>query len=361
MSLPQQHIVYTTSTNGNAEECPSNAIWIGLFIVFLIAAIAFAIWILILYLGGHVGSDDDRIVTLTGASITAEATSVTGTWTTLNRETDKVTLYVSREPFVFNDNGQVVDNNGSVLQDNQTGSNGKIDIAVTNNTSFNAMMIVTGDDTVHYRVFGPKKVFTQVPLNLAGQLFNIRDLNSCDGTVSDSGTYATSVINTGTYRLGSNENTNQDGTSLLVRYNVDIDGNQIAEQTETQQVLCRVPTATQLTQVSLGFWINKGTSTAKPVICRVPNADNDNLEDTACTNMDDNIALENCQWSYNTEPSQPNMKGLNQWCLTSLGPTTINSSIQEPLCLSRNGQALSVTNGQVNTDTWFNALVAPTT
>jgi len=123
-------------------------------------------------------------------------------------------------------------------------------------------------------------------------------------------------------------------------------------------VLCRIPTATQLTQVSFGYWINKGSTTAKPVICSVPNTDNDDLEDTQCTVAANNIALENCQWSYNSEPSSPDMKGLNQWCLTSLGNTTINSSTKEPLCLSRNGNALSVSNGTTNTDTWFNSLVS---
>ncbi len=365
MSLPQQHFVYTTPTNGNTEECPSSVGWIAAFIIFLAIAIGLGIWILILYLGGHVGSDDERILTLQGASITAEATTVTGTWTTLNRETDKVTLYVSRDPFIFNDNGQVVDNNGSVQSDNQTGSNGKIPITVSNNRSYNAMMIVTADDTVNYRIFGPKKVFTQVPTNISEHLFNIRDLNSCEGTVSNTGTYATNVINTGAYRQGSNINTSQDGKSLLVRYNVDIEtGQTTPELTETQQVLCRVSTATQINRVSLGNWINKGNTTDPPVICTLPNEGNDNLEDTTCTSQNNTtntrIQTNQCQWSYNTEPSQPNMKGLNYWCLTSLLSSTANTTLTEPLCLTRNGGSLAVANGQLDTtDTWFNELSFP--
>lgn len=331
-----------TSTGGS-----SCTWWIVLFVLFLLVAIGLGIWLLVLYLGGHVSGGSDRTLTVNGASITAEATTVTGTWGTLNSDNDKVTLYVSEKPFVFNDQGQVVNVNGSVLQDFKIGSNGKIDISVKNNTSYNAMMIVSSDDTVHYRVFGPKKVFTQVEANITGHRFHIQDLNSCNGAVSETATYTTAADSFGQYRLGSENNTSQDSKSLLLRYDE-------AQDTETEQVLCRAPTAT--TQVTFGYWVNKTSTTAKPMICSVPNA-----TDTAatCDTPSNNIALENCQWSYNSGPSQPNnMAGLNQWCLSAAGTTTINSSIKEPLCLARNGQqALTVVNGQTNNDTWFNQLL----
>jgi hypothetical protein len=325
--------------------------WIVLFVLFLLVAIGLGIWLLVLYLGGHIGcsSNNNRIVTLTGASITANGNSITGTWGKLNSSTDKVTLYVSDKPFVFNDNGTVNTNNSTVQQDSQVGSNGKITITVSNNMAYNAMMIVTGDNTVHYRIFGPKKVFTQSQDNIKQKIFNIQNLNSCNGAVSNSGTYATSAVSFGQYRLGPENNTSTDNTSLLIK---------LEENNETEQVLCRNPTATQLTQVSLGYWVNKD-ATATPVICTNPNpttADNTTCNSTSTT-VNNKISLENCQWSYNSDPSQPNMAGTNQWCLTSLGTTTINSSVKEPLCLSINGSNLAVTNGQLNTDTWFNQIL----
>lgn len=338
----------SASLDTGQQNCPSSIGWIiGLIIAFLIA-IGLGIWLLVLYLGGHVSSTD-RLVVLPGASIRALENTVTGTWGALDHETDKVTLYVSQKPFVFDSTGQVVvGSSGTVLMDSQTGSNGKISIPVKQDTSYNAMMIVSGNGTAHYQIFGPKRVFTQVNSDLTGKLFNIRDLNSCNGAVSTSANYTTVTNNVGTFRLGSSTNTNMNSDSFIVQYNPE-------QQTETEQILCRVPAATQLTQVTYGTWINKQDSNATPIVCTLPNTDNNTTNCTApgSTRLD----ISNCQWSYNTDPSDPNMAGLNQWCLKSTGPLTLNSSITSPLCLSINGSALNVVNGTLNPDTWFNTLL----
>jgi hypothetical protein len=343
---------YTSPTTDIITTSGSSCTWwIVLFVLFLLVAIGFAIWLLVLYLGGHVGSGGNRIVTLSGASITADGTSITGTWGALNNINDKVTLYVSEKPFIFNDNGDVINANSTVQQDFQVGPNGKITITVKNNTAYNAMMIVTGDNTVHYRVFGPKKVFTQIQANLGTNKFHIQNLNSCNGAVSDAATYTTVANAFGMYRLGSANNTNPDSSSLLLKFNE-------PQDTETDQVLCRTPSATQLTQVGFGYWVNRLDNSNKPVICSVPNATNTDELALQCDNSSNAISLENCQWSYNSEPTT--MSGQNQWCLRSVGSTTINSSITNPLCLAVNGQALAVNNGLTNTDTWFNQIIYPT-
>ena len=325
-------------TSTSSSSC---TVWIVLFILFLLVGIGLGIWLLVLYLGGHVGKgSSSRTVSISGASITASDRTVTGTWGALNNSSDKVTLYVSNKPFVFNDNGEVLNINGVVLQDSQVGPNGKITITVQPNTSYNAMMIVTGDNTVHYRVFGPKKVFTQVQSDLTGSRFNIQSLNSCNGAVSETGTYTTTPTLFGQYSLGSVSNANADSKSLLVYFEESSDS-------ETKQVLCRIPTATQPTNVSFGCWSNID-SNAKPIIYAK------STDVNTCDTTSDTIALESCQWSYNLDPS--GMAGANQWCLSSNGSTTINSSVKEPLCLAVNGKALSVVSGQTNTDTWFNPI-----
>ena len=347
---PSEYQSFVAPTTAESSTGGSSCIWwIVAFVLFLLVAIGLAIWLIVLYLGGHVGGSNNRSVTLQGGSITAEANSITGTWTTLNNDSDKVTLYVSEKPFVFNDTGNVVDNNGSVQHDFKVGPNGKIDIAVKNNTSYNAMMIVTGNDTVHYRVFGPKRVFTQVTANIIDRKFHVQNLNSCNGAVSKTATYTTAANDFGIYSLGSTTNTNQDGKLLLLNHDEETED-------ETSQVLCRIEGTNQSTKVNFGYWINKGNTTEKPVICTVPNSNNDELTATQCTQTSDKISLEDCQWSYNANPPLPNMAGLNQWCLSALGSTTSNN-VKEPLCLSINGQALAVTNGQINTDTWFNQIL----
>jgi len=350
----------TYVTSPEVTECPSSVGWIVAFVLFLLVAIGLAIWLLVLYLGGHVGkSCTNRTLTLTGGSITAEGTTITGTWGTLNNENDKVTLYVSEKPFIFNSDGTVTNPNNTVLQDNQVGSNGKINITVKNYRSYYAMMIVTGDDTVNYRVFGPKRVFTQVMADISGpsvttpsqvKRFQIQDLNLANGAVSNAGAYTLYAGNVGQYQLGSNVNTNAASKSFLVNLDEPTDS-------ESDQILCRLGTGTQ-TQVGLAYWVNRESSGTAPVLCTQTSTD-----ETSCAGTNNAVVpLENCQWSYNAEPapstsSSWSAAGYNQWCLSSVATTTTNGGVKEPLCLARNGEGLSVVNGQINTDTWFNWLL----
>lgn len=357
--LPQQQYAMPGMMPEEEHSCPSSVPWIvGLVILFLIA-LGLGIWLLVLYLGGHVGCDPDRRITVTNPSITAGANDVTASWGTLSNETDRVTLYVSEKPFVLSSDGTVVNTTG-IQQDSKTGSNNSIDITVRGNRSYNAMMVVTNTDTVNYLVFGPKRVFTQTNASLLittgtdneRVIFNIRDLDSCNGAVSSSGDYTVTTGNVGLFRLGAPDDTSAGSQSFLVNNGVDPEA-----PDDTNEILCRIPTATQLTQTGMGHWVNKGTNDT-PIVCLKDNTDNSTTDCTGDGNS--RIDTANCQWSYNTEPTNPNMAGMNKWCLRSLQSETLNSTNKVPLCLVRNGAALNVANGQTSTDTWFNALTIDT-
>ena len=358
-NLPQQQ--YGTSGMMPEEEhsCPSSVPWIvGLVILFLIA-IGLGIWLLILYLGGHVGCDQDRLITVTNPSITANANDVTATWGTLGNETDKVTLYVSEKPLIINSSGKVLNTPDILKQDSKTGSNNTLDITVPANRSYNAMILITNTDTVNYLVYGPRKVFTQTnnmllssPANAdPGVLFNIGDLDSCNGSVSSGGGYTMSSSQTGIFRLGTpgtstNTNTNPKASSFIVNW-----GNDPTSPEETNMLLCRIRETT--TDVGMGVWINNDDSNGgEPVICtRTPTTTTSGTCDTGTT-----IPSVNCQWSYNDLPSV--IRGQNKWCLAAPQSTTANNATNVPLCLVHNGStSLGLATGSTSTDTWYNAPV----
>ena len=331
-------------------SCPSSTPWIvGLVILFLIA-LGLGIWLLVLYLGGHVGGGSDRLITVTSPSITANANDVTASWGTLSNETDKVTLYVSEKPLIINNNGTVINTADIIKQDNKTGSNGSLDITVPSNASYNAMMVVTNTDTVNFLVYGPRKVFTQTnpmlvsnPTNAEpGTLFNIRDLDSCNGAVTSNGGYTTVSSLAGIFRFGSpTEPGNTFASSFLVSH-----GSDPSVPDPTDNVLCRLRETT--TEVGMGVWI--GTTNGVPVVCTRAPANNSTTTCDAGTS----IPNANCQWSYNENPTA--MRGQNKWCLTSPQSATANSSVNVPLCLVHNNSgSLAVAQGSTSTDTWYNS------
>jgi len=314
------------------HKCPSSTGWIVGLVIFLLIAVGLGIWLIVLYATGNVGNKEDRLVSLPGAKITALGTSIKGEWGQLENEKDQVTLYISESPFRFADDGTVIGNAPLVQKETKTGSSNSITIGATNNTSYNAMLVATGEGTSHYRIYGPKKVFTQAQANLAGQLFNIRDLTRCDGSVSNTGNYTRITTDVGNYRLGLHDNTNKESASFLVRYaSPEADAS-------TKEILCRKPGTTD---VVLATWTNDD-STDAPVICP--------LGSTDCSDSD-KIDINNCQWSYNSEPDD--VPGENKWCLTSQQSTTTSQTSKQTLCLSKNGKSLAV-NSIALSDTWFN-------
>ena len=169
---------------------PSPWPWIIAIIILLLVAIGLGIWLAVVYTRDR-NSNNGRTLNITGAKITAGGSSVTGSWTTLENEDDKVTLYVSEEPFVFLADGTIACNQSAVKCAGDTGSNKSVTITtLTHENIYNAALIVTNDDTVNYRIYGPRKVYTQTSAEIDnGVIFNIRDLTNCTGNVTSFGTY----------------------------------------------------------------------------------------------------------------------------------------------------------------------------
>ncbi len=346
----------------NTEEhsSGSNTPWIiGLVILFLIA-LGLGIWLLVLYLGGHVGNGSDRLITASNLQITANSNDITGSWGTLSDESDKVTLYVSENPIILNSQGVAIA--PTEKPDFKSGSNNSADVKVNGtNRTYNAMLVVTNDDTVNYLVYGPRKVFTQTNTELlpatgatADKLFTINNLTSCNGAVSSSGTYTQTIGNVGLYSLGSVEDPTDTTKSFLLNH-----GSDTTVADPTDQVLCRFSTGSQFNKVGFGYWINRATAgTTGPIICKTPNPNN--VGTTGCTGTGNEqiSSISNCQWSYNVDPKT--MGGLNKWCLTSLGTTSTTGSTKSPLCLVANSTSLEVENGNTSIDTWYNTFVTTT-
>lgn len=335
------HYVQMGDTSDHSHECPSSTPWIVTIIIVFLIAVGLAVWLIVLYASGSTGGCNNRLLTLPAGKITTTNTQISGSWGTLDNDNDKVTLYVSQKPFVYNTDGTVTCNNTDVLCDTEVGSKQTASVTVTSNTSYNAMLVVTSDETCHYRVFGPVKVFTQISSDIQNKTFNIRDLNSCNGSVSETATYTTKISDIGTFRLGSSETgSSTSSNSFLVKYDdVDDPGN----ETETDQILARVKGTSQ---VQLAIWTNKTTDPTTPIICPVGT-----VVDNTCTEAQ-KLSLEACQWSYNNTPAL----GENKWCLTASQPLKLGQSDQF-VCLSRNGtSALAITSAGFS-DTWFNSIV----
>jgi len=333
--------------------CPSRTIWIVLFIVFLLVGIGLAIWIIYLYVTGRICSPENNVMSLGNPRITANLDTITGAWGTLTRETDRVTLYVSENPFKYNDAGQVIVNQSSVQSAFAAGSNNSVTITVGNSKSRYAMLVVTRENSIAIRVFGPIRVYTQVGGNLDNSLFTINNLNTGNGAVSNTGNYAvqtpsqtgTNTIvgtnNYGIFRRGLNiTGSNPAANNFLVRYLQPDDGNSVSAPVE---VLCRTPSTGQ---VGLKVWANSTATTVEPIICPAGTTGTD------CIGL--SIPIDQCQWSYNSEPTQAN--GQNKWCLTATQANINNmTGAREPVCLSQDGQSLILTSVE-NSTQWINLL-----
>jgi len=319
--------------------------WVIVIIVLIIVIIALVIWLIIRF-NNSSGGGNGRLVAIPGASITSSSGSVSGSWTTLNSEQDKVTLYVSTTPLVFNSNGTVVCNNtNNCTPASAVGSNNKVSVNVTTGMMYSAALVVTGPDTNHYAIYGPKNVFAQETADLDGILFNIKDLNNVSGSVSNTGTYTESSNDIGIFRYGSsNASTNTDSQYFLVKYNKEDD----TTYTETNLILCRLATGGNPlnTTVKLAEW-NQDT----PIKIYLQGS----------TNPDDpanQIQLSSCQWSYNDSPP-PGADGLNAWCLRSQQTTSAtNTATKITTCMSRNGNVLDIVAPSSTSTTWYNQKIA---
>jgi len=299
--------------------------WIIVIIILILVIIALAIWLAVRHTSDN-NSGTGRLVPLQGAEITASSSVITGAWGTLANEEDKVTLYVSTDPIKINSDGTV--SNTTIKPASATGSNNSVTISagLTINKMYNAVLVATGDNTNHYSVFGPQKVFTQETKQVEDWVFNIEDLDNPLGAISETATYTETTADIGIYGFETKN-------SYIVRYEDD------TEITDPERILCRA----------------NGSTNTNIILAEVAEDGKIYPEGTE-QNQVNHIPKSNCQWNYNDQP--PNgAEGRNQWCLQSLQSTTTTSSFKEPLCLSRNGSALDART-PANATRWYNKRVA---
>jgi len=287
--------------------------WIIVIIILLIVIIVLAIWLAVRYNSGN--NNNNRQTGIQGGTILSSSSSITGKWGLLTNENDKVTLYVSVNPLVFNSDGTAT--SSGVLLSSKTGSNNSVTInALTVDTLYYAALVATGPDTNHYSIFGPVRVYTQETADLSDHRFNILNINSSGG-VSSEGTYTEKTP----YGIFAFDKTN----SYLVKYDNETD------VSDPELVLCR-NNASGITDTSVFL--------------------------TEVSNIGPNgIPKSNCQWSYNDTPPV-GADGKNLWCLTASQNTSSTNANAQTLCLARNGNSLNVVSPSTAT-VWYNPTVNP--
>lgn len=332
-------------------SCPSSAIWVILFFIFLAVAIGLAIWLIVLYATKRVNNPNSSnpTIILENPKIVANAAAITGSWGNLTESTDIVTLYVSEHPFRFNPDGTVIVDQTVTKSQSATGSNNSVNIVVGGSQTRNAMLIVSRKGTSVVRMYGPVRVYTQTDATIQNYLFNIVDLDTGNGAVSRTGTFVSQTVpgNTmgsiagtndyGVFRLGSSINKNPSSLSFLVNYQLPNDPNDISNPVS---ILCQNPTNSQ---VSLAVWTNSTDAINTPIICPQNMAG-------GCPGA--NIPISFCQWSYNTSPVSA--AGQNKWCLNSTQPL-LSGAVAQTVCLAHDGQALNM-QPLATSNTWMNLL-----
>lgn len=327
--------------------------WVIVIIILIIVIIALAIWLVVRHTNDS-NNGKQKIFNLPGAKITANNSSVQGSWTKLENVNDVVTLCISTEPLAFNSDGSVVQNS-SVTCDNEDSNNtngGSIVLQAQEGIIYNATMTVSSVDAVNYRIFGPTRVFTQdqKDLNVNSDVtknptFTIQNLNALGAVSNTSNTpsYTTYPNQFGNYRLGS---LNSAPNTFLVKYNDGDDFNTQSESSGHPLILCKQNTNLNLV---LAEW----------------ESDN-NIHAIGDDSSSGKIPISQCQWAYNSAllgtPGAPGAQGENRWCLTSAQSISSNTQTQTAnLCLTRNGTngiALSTisSNGVSSANMWYNQL-----
>lgn len=322
------------------SRTPSGSVWPWVIVIIILIAviIALAIWLAVRHTNDS-SNCKTKTFNLPGAKITAGRTSIQGSWTALENENDVVTLCVSTRPLEFGSDGSVIKTTNVICdsKDSITKEGGTVEITgLTSGVVYNAAMTVTSTDATNYRIYGPKRVFTQTEDDIKAVTFNIRDLNSCIGAVSNSATYTTDPTKEGNYRFGQVGNSSHN--TFIIKYE---DGEDFNTETDPPLILCKRDNSLD---VVLAEW-----EADNNIHLPAPN------EDVRITNVDQ------CLWGYNSSPPD-GASGENRWCLS--GPQKVsdnNQTVTENLCLSRSGtSSLSLqsitTGGVTGADMWLNQL-----
>nr|QBK91557.1 MAG: hypothetical protein LCPAC302_01770 [Pithovirus LCPAC302] len=327
---------FYTTTPLSTDQCPSVVPWIVVIILLILVIIGLAIWLIVRHVQDS-DNDNAKLLNLPNAQISSSSTTISGSWGTLDDENDKVTLYVSQRTLVINSDGTITCNQVTVFCASDNGSNKTVSIPdgkLSVNNTYNAALIVTSNNAVNYRIFGPVKTFTQDESNLKDVSFNIRDLNNCIGVVSDEATYTENPPFNGIYRFDKPGESSKHDT-FLVKYETDDPNTQV----DPPIIICKNNNSRD---VVLAEWVS----------------DNDiHLLDP---NEDIKIlSVNQCLWTYNMAP--PNgAAGQNRWCLSSNQSTSsTNQNVTDTVCLARSGTSSLEVITISDSGQWLNNLYDP--
>ena len=130
-------------------SCGTPWLWIILFITALLVIAGLIVWIVYAY---H-RDTKDRIIEFKGANIEISSeTSLTGTWPTTGKDTDKVTLWATLHPPKFNNDGTLANTNGK----SSTTVSGATTVTLSGlqpGIKYYSTIIVTNSNTSNYQVY----------------------------------------------------------------------------------------------------------------------------------------------------------------------------------------------------------------
>jgi len=167
----------TTSVEPEKTSCGGGEwIWAILFFIALLIIAGLIIWLVLSYRRNTKGT----LLQLTNPLIEVTSnTQITGSWKSTGNASDKVTLFATLEPPIYNDAGNVT--NPNALSSTASGEAASVTInGLQQNLKYYATLILRNDNTNNYQVYN-QTIFTQISTLPAGTLLN----NSLPFTIND--------------------------------------------------------------------------------------------------------------------------------------------------------------------------------
>jgi len=139
----------TTIEEGGGGGCGAPWFWIILFIVALLVIAALVVALIYAWRRNN----KDRLIELKGAKIKVSSdTSLTGIWESTGKDNDKVTLWATLDPPVFNADGTIANSNAKKIS--QTSSTNSLTLPdLQNRLKYYATLTVSNTDTANYQPY----------------------------------------------------------------------------------------------------------------------------------------------------------------------------------------------------------------
>ena len=140
----------TTIENGSGGGGGGSSIfWIILFVISILVIAGLVVALVYAWRK----KDKNRLIELKNPIIkVASPTSLVGTWDSTGKDNDKVTLWATRDPPVFNADGTVA--NEGTLKTSQPSANSSLTLTgLQNNIKYYATLTVTNSDTANYQPY----------------------------------------------------------------------------------------------------------------------------------------------------------------------------------------------------------------